>query len=184
MFLNRAAVALLVLCSCCSPDSEKSKVVQQNKDNLADSVNHDAALVVDILDTSYGLLNVAHMGKERLPDTLHRKKVEEFIQRQTSAMIRLKTFAESKGIAIPFAGPEKRNKAVKKLEDESNSRFDEQWLKEVKRLHSKLGKDIESYRKDAKDSSLVQVLDSALMILKDNNTILSDIETEYNQRSI
>jgi hypothetical protein len=181
MSLNRATVLcliiLLILISC-NGDSEKSKAREQNADRFSNREKKDAHFVVDVIDTSYGLINVAQLGEEKLTDQETKIKLNQFIQTQTSAMVRLKAFAEGRGIVVPFSGPEKTKGNVTDLMTKNERQFGKAWFDEMKKLQHKLKTDIEGYRKETNDTMLVNVLDSTLMMVRTNNRIISDLELD------
>jgi hypothetical protein len=125
------------------------------------------------------------MGEARQGDENRKQQMQQFIQAQTSAMIRLKTFAESRGIAIPFSGPEKTKESVRDLQEiREDKKFDEAWIKEIKKLQHKLKTDLEGYRKKADDSALLNLVDSTLLMVRSNSRIIDGLSTENFKESI
>jgi hypothetical protein len=178
MHPNRATIlfAILLILISCDADSEKSKAREQNADRFSNREKKDAHFVVDVIDTSYGLINVAQLGEEKITDRETKIKLNQLIQTQTSAMVKLKAFAEGRGIVIPFSGPEKSKGSISGLMTKDEKQFAKAWIDKMKKLQHKLKTDIEGYRKETKDTVLVNVLDSTLIMVRTNNGIISDLE--------
>lgn len=169
-------IMLLLAMVCCRPESDRSKADSVNEDKFKRHRQKDAHFVVDILDTSYGLIDVAKMGEVRMEDPERRRQLQRLIQGHTSAMMKLKAYAEQSGIIIPFSGPEKTKASVRKLTGKSSSNFNAAWVKEMKELQHRLKRDIENYQRKSADSALLRVLDTTLHMVKANNVIISGLE--------
>jgi hypothetical protein len=176
--MNRSAFILILLCIACTPDQGKSNATEQNNDKFSNHDQKEAQFVVDLVDTSYGLLNVAQLGEDKVQDSVQKHQLQDFIQTHTSALMKLKAFAESKGIAIPYDGPGKGGKTLRKIEGADNERFEKTWMKELKRLQHKIYTDLEGYRNNSNDSMINPVLDSTLIMVRENNGILETLEKE------
>ena len=173
-------VFLLVVISC-RPDSEKSRAETVNADRFRFHKEQEAHFLMEMLDTYYGLMELALVGESKIMNPLEKVKVRRIIQRQTSAMMRLKTFAERRGIEVPLSGPEKTSVNLTRLKTKEGTKFNEAWVKEMKELQHKLKRDIEGYQRRSADTALMHVLDSTLMAVKLNNGIISEIEGRKNK---
>lgn len=167
---------VLILTLSCGRDSEKSRAEDLNADRFSKHQKKDAHFVVDVIDTSYGLLSVAELGKERIQDAEKRRLVQQFIQGQTSAMLKLRTFAESNDITIPFGGPEKTKKGVDNLTNLDGAEFEKEWMNELRKLQHKLKTDIEGYYDNTDDTTLARVLDSTLLVIRQNNHLVLELD--------
>jgi hypothetical protein len=179
IIMHRATVVILALLLSfhCSVNSEKSKAEEANEDKFRHQKEKDAHFVIGVLDTSYGLLDVARMGQLRMIDPQHREQIRLLIESQTSAMVKLKTFAEKRGIVIPLSASETKG-SVRRLENKGARDFNKAWVREMKDLQHRLKTDIEGYQRKSGDSALIHVLDSTLLMVKTNNEIISDLADE------
>jgi hypothetical protein len=183
--MHRATVVFVCLIIFgCFHDTEKKRAEEVNDEKFQRRNEKEAHFVLEVLDTSYGLIDLAKIGELRIEDPDQKEKVKQILQSLTSAMIRLKTYAEEKGIVIPFSGPDKTKRSVKKLEEKDAGDFRKAWVTEMKELQHRLKTDIEGYQRKSADTTLLQVLDSTLIMVKSNNELISDFETSKNNESI
>jgi hypothetical protein len=177
--MHRAAVALVCIAHffSCGSESEKSRAENLNEEKFRHHRETEAHFVIDVLDTYYGLRDVAKIGEARMRDPEKQQQIKEIIDDQTSAMMKLKAYADERGIVIPFAGPEKSKGSVRKLTNKKENDFSKAWVSEMKELQHRLKSDIESYQKKSSDTALLHVLDSTLLMVKTNNERISRLET-------
>jgi predicted outer membrane protein len=169
--LNRAYLIfgfeLLILVSC-SNDSEKDKVKQQNKERFSDrKVQQDAQFLVNAIDASYAILEIAELGKEKLQRPLFKNKAKEILDAQTAVAVKLKTFAEQNDMAIPLSGPEKTKNRVGDLNHIEGKEFEREWSNQMKIHHQRLINDMTRYRGHS-SGVLKTILDSAIIVMKEN----------------
>jgi predicted outer membrane protein len=169
--LNRAylifAFKVLILMSC-NNDSEKDKVKQQNKERFSDrKVQQDAQFLVNAIDASYAILEIAELGEQKLQTPLFRNKAKEIRDAQTAVAVKLKTFAEQNDMAIPLAGPEKTKNRVGDLNEMDGKEFEKEWSNQMKIHHQRLINDLTQYRGHS-SGALKNILDSTLVVMKEN----------------
>lgn len=162
----------------CRPDSERARVEEVNDDRFRHHNEKDAHFIVNVLDASYGLMDLARIGERRISNAAEKDKVRKVIQSQSSAIMRLKTFAERRGIAVPFHGPDSAKSNRLKVRRKKGENFNEAWVREMKERQHTLKRDIEGYQRKSMDTGLRLMLDSTLMMVKNNNQIISNIEVE------
>lgn len=167
---------LLLVVFSCRPETEKSRAETVNEDRFRFHKEQEAHFLMEMLDSYYGLMELALMGESKMKNATEQAKVRKIIQRQTTAMVRLKTFAEKRGIEVPLSGPEKSTVNLARLKTKEGAKFNEAWIKEMKELQHKLKRDIEGFQRRSADTALMHVLDSTLMAVKLNNGIISEIE--------
>jgi predicted outer membrane protein len=161
------AFKVIVLMSC-SNDSEKDKVRQQNKERFSDrKVQQDAQFLVNAIDASYAILEIAELGEEKLQTPLFKTKAKEIRDAQTGVAVRLKTFAEQNNMAIPLSGPEKTKNRVGDLNQMEGKEFEMEWSNQMKIHHQRLIKDLTQYRVHS-TGTLKNILDSTLIVMKEN----------------
>jgi hypothetical protein len=177
--MHRAAVAFVCIAHffSCGSESEKSRAENLNEEKFRHHRQTEAHFVIDVLDTYYGLRDVAKIGEERMRDQNKKQQIREIIQDQTSSMMKLKAYADERGIVIPFAGPEKSKGSVRKLTNKKENDFSRAWVSEMKELQHRLKSDIESYQKKSSDTALLHVLDRTLLMVKTNNERISRLES-------
>ena len=173
-------VIFLLVVTSCRPDSEKSRAEGVNADRFRFHKEQEAHFVMEVLDTYYGLMELALVGESNIENASDKAKVKRIIQRQTSAMLRLKTFAERRGIEVPLSGPEKTRVNLDRLKSKKGNSFNEAWAREMKELQHKLKRDIEGYQRRSADTALMHVLDSTLVMVKLNNGTISEIRQKAN----
>ena len=161
----------------CSNNSEKSRADKLNKDRFDGHEKKEADFVVELLDTSHELSELAQLAGSRIADSVMKEKIQRMAQGQTSAMMRLRTFAEERGVVVPFQGPEKKKRILTELDRLGDDKFQDAWTKEMTERQQKLQRDIERYRKESDDTTLIHILDSTLTVVKANNEILSGIRS-------
>ena len=169
--LNRAylifAFEVLILMSC-NNDSEKDKVKQQNKERFSDrKIQKDAQFLVNAIDASYAILEIAELGEKKLQTPLFREKAKEIRDAQTAVVVKLKTFAEQNDIAIPLSGPEKTRNRVGDLNEMEGNEFEKEWSNQMKIHHQRLTNDLTQYRSHSR-GALKDILDSMLIVMKEN----------------
>jgi hypothetical protein len=159
--------------SACGPESDKANVEEQNDDKFDDRHRErEAQFIVDVLDSSYGILEVAQLGEEKGTDPATRGNAKRIIEAQTSMIVKLKAYAESHDISIPFSGPARTRRSVKKLHEQSREDFDAAWREELKKSAEKLSRKIGNYQ-TRRDSALTSVLDGSIEILNQHKEIIS-----------
>jgi putative membrane protein len=169
-----ALVILFVIgLGACAHESDKANVEQQNEERFSDrSSERDAQFIVDVLDASYGLMEVAQLAEDRSTDVVEKGKAKEIIEAQTSMIVKLKAYAESNEISIPFSGPARTKNRVKKLYDKQGKDFEEAWKNEVDFASTQLAERIEKYR-NRSDVAMDSVLDVSLTILRGHKALIS-----------
>jgi hypothetical protein len=169
-------VTFILLLISCRPDSERSRVDKVNDEKFRHYNEKDAHFIINVLEESYGLIDLARVGETRIRSAAEKDKVRKVIQGQSSAIMRLKTFAERRGIAVPFAGPAVRQGKRLEVRRKKGENFHEAWVREMKERQHALKRDIEGYQKKSMDTELRLMLDSTLTMVKNNNRIISSIE--------
>lgn len=170
------AACFIFLITSCYTNSDKSHVEQQNNEKF-DSRNErkDAQFIVDAVDASYEILEVAQLGEEKLEDAAGKGIARRIVEGQTSVSVKLKTFAEANGISVPFSGPERTKRSVENLRMLSGEEFQRQWYDEMTNLHQRLETDIEKYRANT-DSVMRSALDSTLVMLRENEALFREAD--------
>jgi len=167
LFINFIFLAL----SC--SESDKSNVEDINEDKFANKTEEkNAQFIVDALDYSYGILEAAQLGEEKTNDILLQGQAKKIIEGQTSVIIKLKTFAERKGITIPFSGPEKTQNRIKKLYNKEGAEFDEAWQKEMGHLNSDISQNSEKFMNNA-DTALKPIIASSLKTFHQHQELIN-----------
>jgi predicted outer membrane protein len=180
MLLSRAAFMfvfkILVLISCMNK-SDKAKVEKQNDERFSSSVDRkEAQFLVDAVDASYGLLEVAHLAEDKITDTSSKERIRKIIDHQTKVSIRLKTFAESNDVSIPFSGPEKTRSRVQNLHDKTGRDFESSWKGQMKKMNDNLKSDLEKFR-DKASVPLQQLLDSTVVLIHENQRLIAELDS-------
>ncbi|HYF68049.1 MAG TPA: DUF4142 domain-containing protein [Ohtaekwangia sp.] len=164
---------IVVVFANCGTDTNKQNVEELNQEKFNDREEiKDAQFVVDALDAAYGILEVAQLGEEKCSDILLQGKAKQMIEGQTSVSVKLKTYAEAKGISIPFSGPEKTTLRVKRLYDKEGQNFDKAWRKEIHELTIDFSRECEKYY-DKADTSLQPIIASSIRILHQHDSLLT-----------
>lgn len=170
------AFKLLFLMSCYN-SSEKDNVKQQNEERFSDrKVQKDAQFLVNAIDASYAILEIAELGQEKLQNPLLRKKAKEILDAQTAVAVKLKTFAEKNDMAIPLSGPEETKKRVGSLYEMEGKEFEREWSNQMKIHHQRLINDVTRY-KGYTSAALKNILDSTLLVLNENKERILEIGT-------
>ena len=182
MILSRAGLAFMfktLLLLSCTNSSDKAKVEQQNADKFsARDDRKEAQFLVNAIDKSYALLEVAQMGEEKIADPVEKGKVKKIVEQQSRVAMRLKTFAEEHDVSIPLSGPEKTRSRVENLYDKTGDDFRESWTRQISRLNSDLQNELDSYRDEASDP-LKNMLDSTTELMSRNQELITDFESNY-----
>jgi hypothetical protein len=180
--MYRATVVILSMLYIfsCRSETEKDNAEKINYEKFRRYRQKEAHFVVDILDTFYGLIDIAEMGEQRMTDPKRKNQVHKIIEGHTASVRRLKAYAEKRGITIPLTGPEKTKASVKALQKKRDRNFTEAWAKEMKEMQYKLKTDIEGYKKKSADEALKHVLDSTLLVVKENNEVISRLSAGMN----
>lgn len=171
---------LLILISCYNSTDKKNvdKVNDERFENKQDS--KEARFLVDIIDRSYGILELAQLGEEKMDDPLMKVQAKQIVQNQTSVGLRFKTFAEQNDVTIPLSGPEKTKSKVKNLYDKSGDEFMQSWTRQLDDMHKDFSNQIVDFRDDA-SGPLQVVLDSTLIILKQNEEAILALDKTREQ---
>jgi predicted outer membrane protein len=173
IFSLTVAIVMVIGIGACKHDSDKSNVEQQNNERFDDRGEERVAqFVVDILDASYGLMEVAQLAEDRSNDAVAKAEAKQIVEAQTSMIIKLKAYAESKDISIPFSGPARTKGRVKKLYDKQDDDFVVSWKREIGIASTQLSEKIEKY-KDQSDAELDSILDASLIILRNHTEVIS-----------
>jgi hypothetical protein len=180
--MYRATVVILcMLCIfSCRSETDKDNAEEINNDNFRRSRQKEAHFVLDILETFYGLIDVAKIGEQRMTNATRKNQVQQIIEGQTASVRRLKAYAEKRGITIPYSQPGKMKPSVIALQRKRDRYFTEAWVKEMKEMQHKLKSDIEGYKKKSADVALRRVLDSTLLVVKKNNEVISSLTSKKN----
>ena len=180
--LSRAGFALVfktLLFLSCTNASDKAKVEKQNTEKFASRDDREEAqFLVDAVDKSYALLELAQLGEEKIDDPVEKGKAKLIIEQQSRVAIRLKTFAEEYDVSIPLSGPEKTKQRVENLHDKTGNDFRQSWARQMSRLNSDLESELKVFRDDASEP-LRRMLDSTTELMSRNQKLISDFETEY-----
>jgi putative membrane protein len=156
-------------------ESDKANVEEQNKDKFQRrDEKKDAQFVVDAIDASYAIIEVAQLGEQKGTSPKIKGHAKEIIEGQTSVVNKLKTYAEDNDISVPFSGPQKTRARVEKLYDKNGQEFDKAWLDELQNLSKKIINDFENYMNEA-DDSLRNVVNISLDTLRSNQEQLAEI---------
>jgi len=169
---------LLILVSCFNSTDKKNveKVNDERFENKEES--RQAQFLVDIIDRSYGILEVAQLGEEKIDDPLLKQRAKDIIENQTSIGLRFKTFAEQNDVSIPLSGPEKTKGRVKDLYDKTGTDFSESWMRQLKNMHHEFADKVEDFR-EGTEGDVKASLDSTIMMIKENEeAILAFDESE------
>ena len=184
MLMNKAwtvfVFKLLILISCYN-STDKQNVEKLNEERFEDKEDSkEARFLVDIIDTSYGILEIAQLGEERMEDPLMKAKAKQIVQNQTSIGLRFKTFAEQNDVTTPLSGPETTKGRVKDLYEKSGDDFNHSWVKQLNRMHRDFSEKVADFRNDAK-GPLQGVLDSTLVMIRQNEEVILALEEKKEQ---
>jgi hypothetical protein len=167
------AIIIVIGFGACKHESDKSNVEQQNDARFDDRVEErNAQFVVDILDASYGVMEVAQLAEDRSNDVVAKGEAKKIVETQTSMIVKLKAYAESNDISIPFSGPARTKGRVKNLYDKQGKDFEVSWREEIDFASTQLAERIEKYRSKS-DVELDSILDASLIILRNHTELLS-----------
>lgn len=181
MLLSRAGLALMfktLLLLSCTNSSDKAKVEKQNSDKFSSRTDRkEAQFLVDAVDKSYALLEVAQLGEEKIEDPVEKGKAKRIIEQQSRVAMRLKTFAEENDVSIPLSGPEKTKQRVENLYDKAGDEFRQSWATQISRLNSDLHGELDQYRDQASEPLRI-LLDSTLDLMTRNQVLIDEFESE------
>lgn len=181
MLLSRAGLALIfktLLLLSCTNSSDKAKVEKQNTDRFSSRTDRkEAQFLVDAVDKSYALLEVAQLGEEKIDDPVEKGKAKKIIEQQSRVAMRLKTFAEENDVSIPLSGPEKTRQRVENLYDKAGDEFRQSWTTQISRLNSDLQGELDQYRDQASEP-LRNLLDSTLELMTRNQILIDEFESD------
>lgn len=165
--VNFVWLILIVFCGSCGMDSEKRKVKQQNRERFSDQeTTRDANFLVNAVDESYIILEIAQLGEARLKPPCQ-EKARQIVEAQTSVLLRLKTFAEANGMAVQVSGPRKTNGKLEAMKDFESKKFEKEWSDQIKLHYQSLMNDMVNYRKRV-DGPLRVALDSVIVTMNEN----------------
>ena len=171
---------LLILISCYK-STDKKNVDKVNDERFGDKQeSKEARFLVDIIDRSYGILELAQLGEEKIEDPLMKAKAKQIVQNQTSVGLRFKTFAERNDVTIPLSGPEKTRGKVKDLYEKSGDDFKRSWLRQLDNMHRDFSQKVTDFRDDA-DVPLQVVLDSTLVMIRQNEEAILALDETSKQ---
>lgn len=166
-------IGALIVCGSCTNDTDKKNVEKQNHERFDTRADErDAQFIVDVLDASYGLMEVAQLAEDRSSDLVAKGEAKKIIEEQTSMIVKLKTYAESRDISIPFSGPARTKARVKKLYDKQGEDFENSWKEEIDFASTQLVERIRKH-KEKSDAALDSVLDASLIILRKHTELVS-----------
>jgi hypothetical protein len=155
----------------CNSDGTKKNVRQQNKDRFSDQeTTRDANFIVNAVDESYVILEIAQLGENRLVDPKRREMARQIVDIQTAVAVKLKTFAEANDMAVQLSGPRTREE-IKSLEKLNEVHFETEWTKQVKLHYQGLMNDLVNYRRRA-GAPLKSALDSAIYLMDENKELI------------
>jgi putative membrane protein len=158
----------------CTGKTDKENVEKLNRDRFSERRDQkDAQFIVNAVDKSYALQEMALLGEEKIQDPLERVRLRQFIEAHSSVSARLRTFAEANDVSIPFAGPEKTKQRVENLHTKDGDEFHSDWKRQIRRLHSEFEQDLSRYR-DRAGESLQIFLDSTLVTVRSNVELLKE----------
>jgi predicted outer membrane protein len=164
-------LVLLSFCSNCNSDGTKKNMRQQNKDRFSDKeTTRDANFIVNAVDESYVILEIAQLGEKRLADQNRRELARKIVNVQTAVAVKLKTFAEANDMAVQLSGPRTRE-GIRSLEALNNAEFEAEWTKQMKLHYQGLMNDLVNYRRRA-GAPLKSALDSAINLMSENKELI------------
>ena len=83
--MHRTTVVMIcVFLLSCQHGSDRSNAQEANDDKFGHHKEKEANFVIDILDTSYGLIDLAKFGEARIDDPQQKAKVQMVVQRHTT----------------------------------------------------------------------------------------------------
>lgn len=164
-------LVMLSLCTNCNSDGTKKNVRQQNQDRFSDKeITRDANFIVNAVDESYVILEIAQLGQDRLADPRRREIARKIVDVQTTVVVKLKTFAEANDMAVQLSGPRDRG-GVKSLENLDNAQFDTEWSRQMKLRYQGLMNDLVNYRRRA-GAPFKAALDSGIYLMTENKELI------------
>lgn len=180
--LLRAGLALVfkaLLFLSCTNTSDKANVEKQNKDKFSSRDDRkEAQFLVDAVDKSYALLEVAQLGEEKIEDPVDKGKAKIIVEQQSRVAMRLKTFAEEYDVSIPLSGPENTKRRVENLYDKNGDEFKESWVRQMSKLNSDLRNDLEKYHENASEPLKI-MLDSTTELMSKSQQLITELESKY-----
>jgi predicted outer membrane protein len=170
---------VLYCISCGSKDgSDKGNAEAQNKGKFKGREEmKDAQFVVDAIDHSYAMLELAALGEERGKSAAVKQHAQTIQDTQTSIVNELKVYAANNDISVPLAGPENTHTEAEDLNDENVDEFDKKWLDKVMRYNKKMIADFEQHT-DKADGSLGKVVTASLSTLRSRQDLLKNYMAE------
>jgi putative membrane protein len=181
LFVQIILVFALLLSLGCSSKSETSKEVaeEQNDEKFETKQGEqDSKFLVEAVDNSYTILNLAKLGKEKgNKETI--SKAEEVIEGQTKVLNKLKEYAAAEVVSVPASGPEVIKDTQKDLYDEQE-KFNEKWCKEIVNENEKMLRDFEAYA-DKSEGNLKVVIAEALPTLRAHQDKLQAYNKDVNK---
>jgi predicted outer membrane protein len=166
-------IVMVIGIGACTTESDKAKVEKQNDERFVGRVaERNAQFVVDVLDASYGLMEVAQVAEDRSHNPVSKGQAKEIVEAQTSMIVKLKAYAEFKEISIPFSGPARTRNSVKRLYDKKGEDFETAWRDEIEDASGQLERRIIKYQ-DKSDVALDSILNASLMILRSHRKLIN-----------
>ncbi len=154
--MDRFALFLVsIILLSCNPGSEKRRAAKLNEERFGHQTEKEALFVLGIIDASYKVIDLAKLGEEGLGSSVGREKVKAIIVSQTSAITKLKAFAEQRGIEVPREDSTSSRNEFRRLNSEHSQSFNHEWVKQMKELQYKMKRDIESFQRRSADAALM-----------------------------
>jgi len=168
------ACALLICSRCSSGESAKEAAEDKNAAKFeTPNGEQDAQFLVDAVDDSYTIIQLAEFGAEQGNRTTvgHARLI---LKEQKKILDDLKAYAATQVISVPATGPENLRDIQEQLREEK-SEFDMKWCREMINENEKLIIVFEGYGEKA-DGNLRIVIDESLKILRSHNDKLQQYQ--------
>jgi putative membrane protein len=178
--IKYAAMLLLLIAFSCDTkrESGKDQAEEQNDEKFDNRKEEkgDAQFVVDQMENSYEMLQLAKLAEEKSTKAEVKLQAKKIIEVQNSVIEKLESYAKSNDISITTS-PEDIAPGVKRLNDEEVDDFDNKWGNQMSKENKEMIDDFDDYE-DKADGSLQEVVASSLTMLRQNQDGLEKYNSE------
>lgn len=173
-FMTLATISMLWGCGSKSTETtDTTEFADSTNKAVADSKASDSAVVEDdakfaVEAANGGMAEVAlsKIAEEKAKDPKVKEFAKQMIKDHSKANDELKTLATSKGITLPSAPNEEKQKEAADLGGKAGSDFDKAYISQMKKDHDQTVKLFEDAQKDVKDAELKAFIDKTLPVIK------------------
>jgi putative membrane protein len=153
------ALLFSIQCSSNSKESAKEEAEDRNEEKFETKRGEqDAKFVVDAVDDSYRIIELAELAsKKGTENTIH--KAKEILVGQRRILKQLQAYAAKEVISVPGTGPENLRDTQKNLFDD-DSEFDKKWCREMLNENEQMLRTFEEYSEKTQGNLKIVIAES------------------------